>query len=202
MPSPSRLFAALVSLVACAGLAIQFEATFSTQGSVSQALWVLVRFFTILTNILVAIQFGALALGRTDVATPSRLGGTTIAILLVGIVYALLLDGLHRLTGGALLADFLLHKVTPVIAPIGWLVAAPKGRLTSRDPWIWTLYPLAYLAYALLRGTREGTFAYPFLDYPAHGWLHVAAHALVMAAGFVLVGRGLVRLDRRMGRLN
>lgn len=199
MPHRSaRLFAALVALVAATGLAIQFAATLAEQGALAQALWVLVRFFTILTNLLLAVVFGALALGRTDIATPSRLGGATLAILLVGIVYALLLDGLHRLSGGAFVADILLHKVTPVLAPLGWLVAAPKGHLRARDPWLWTLYPLVYFVYAVLRGMGEGVFAYPFLNYPAHGWLHVSVHAVIMAAGFLLVGHGLLWLDRRL----
>jgi hypothetical protein len=198
--SSARLFAALVSFIAWVGLVIQFDVTLGMQHSLPAALWVLARFFTILTNLLVVILFGALALGRTDIATPSRLGGVTIAILLVGVVYALLLDGLHPLAGAALLADFLLHKVTPVLVPLCWLLAAPKGLLGRRDPWLWALYPLIYLAYALVRGMGEGVFAYPFLDYPAHGWGYVIAHAVAMAMGFVLTGYGLVWIDRRLGR--
>ncbi len=201
MPTQTaRRFAGLISLLACAGLVIQFGATLGEEHSVAAAIWTLLRFFTILTNLLVAILFGALALGRMGIATPSRLGGITIAILLVGIVYALLLDGLHPLSGGAAIANTLLHKFTPVMAPLGWLAAAPKGQLTSKDPWIWTAFPLAYFAYALLRGSVEGKFAYPFFDYPAHGWLHVFVYALAMAAGFVIVGYGLVWLDRLMAR--
>ncbi|MCE7797706.1 Pr6Pr family membrane protein [Sphingobium sufflavum] len=197
----SGAVAGIVSLTAWAGLAVQFAATLAVEQSVPATLWILVHFFTIVTNLLLAILFGALALGRRDIATPGRLGGITLAILLVGIVYALLLTGLHPLRGGALIADGLLHKATPVLAPLGWLVAAPKGGLTRRDPWLWTLYPLAYFAYALVRGAVEGRFAYPFLDFPAHGWTHVAVHAVVMAAGFVSAGHLLLWLDQRLSRI-
>lgn len=198
--TPARLFAAFVSLVAIAGLAIQFTANFSREPDVLATLWLLMRFFTIWSNLFCAVIFGALALGRTDIATPSRLGCATIAILLVGVVYAVLLAGLKHLAGLAIIADFVLHKVTPVLVPIGWIVAAPKGGLTRRDPWVWALFPIVYLAYALVRGTQEHLFAYPFLNYEEHGWPHVAAHALVMAAGFLLVGEGLLRLDRHLAR--
>jgi len=198
--TPARLFATSISLVALTGLALQFAANFSHEPDVLGTLWELLRFFTIWTNLFCAMIFGALALGRTDIATPSRLGCATIAILLVGIVYAVLLAGLKPLAGLAIIADFLLHKAMPILVPIGWFVAAPKGGLTRRDPWTWALFPIGYLAYALVRGTQEHLFAYPFLDYEKHGWFHVVAHALVMAAGFLLVGEALVRLDRRLGR--
>ncbi|CAN5150489.1 Pr6Pr family membrane protein [soil metagenome] len=197
---PARLFAAFVSLIAVTGLVVQFSANASHEPDVLATLWILLRFFTIWTNLFCAVVFGALALGRTAIATPSRLGCATLAILLVGIVYALLLAGLKHLVGAAVIADVFLHKITPVLVPLGWLVAAPKGGLTRRDPWLWALFPLGYLAYALVRGAEEHLFAYPFLDFVKHGWLHVVIHAVVMAAGFLLAGEGLLRLDRRLVR--
>lgn len=196
--STARIAAAAVALAAWAGLAVQFDATFAGAGSVTATLWILLRFFTVITNLLVALSMSWLALGRR--LSPFIIGGLTLAILLVGIVHALLLSGLLELSGGARLADTLLHKVTPVLMPGWWLLFAPKGGLGWRDPAWWSLYPLAYFAYALLRGAGEGRYAYPFIDVAALGLGQVLVNALLIAAAFLLAGLGLVGFDRRLGR--
>ena len=51
-----NLAAALVAIMCWVGLAVQFADTFGNQHhQVAATLWVLVRFFTILTNLLVAV---------------------------------------------------------------------------------------------------------------------------------------------------
>ncbi|MET0137107.1 MAG: Pr6Pr family membrane protein [Sphingobium sp.] len=196
----ARATAGLIAIAAIIGLIIQFAVSWDGANDLGRAIWILLRFFTMLTNILVAILFGAYALGRFHIATPSRMGGVTLALLLVGIVYALLLSRLHHLAGGAIIANALLHRATPVMALLWWLLLAPKGHLTRKDPWIWMIYPLAYLAYALVRGSEEGVFAYPFLDFSAHGWPHVIAHVVVMAGCFLIVGHMFFWIDQRQGR--
>ncbi|MET0365070.1 MAG: Pr6Pr family membrane protein [Sphingobium sp.] len=193
----ARIAAAMVSLIACAGLAVQFDATLAAEGSVGETFWILVRFFTVLTNLMVALIFGGVALGVRSLSTPSLVGCAVLSIILVGVVYAVLLRGLVELSGGAALADMLLHRVTPVAAPLWWLVYGRRDPLSPRDPWLWALWPLAYFVYALVRGAGEGRFAYPFLNYVDHGWPSVAANAIVMAAGFVVLGYGMLWVSRR-----
>ncbi|WP_311269250.1 Pr6Pr family membrane protein [Sphingobium sp. WCS2017Hpa-17] len=190
-----RVGAAVVALTALAGLTIQYRATMAQTGSATETLWILLRFFTILTNGVVALTFGAVAVGRR--VTPRWLGGVLLAILLVGIIYGLLLRGLLSLSGCALLADTLLHKVTPLLAPLWWIAFARKGRLGRRDPWIWAIFPAAYLPYALLRGLAEGHYAYPFINVAKLGMGQVVINALLIAIGFVLAGYALVWIDGR-----
>lgn len=190
-----RIGAAIVALTALAGLTIQYRVTLAQTGSVTETLWVLLRFFTILTNGVVALTFAAVAIGRR--VTPRWMGGVLLAILLVGIVAATLLRGLLTLRGDALLADTLLHKVTPLLALLWWIAFARKGKFGRRDPWIWALYPATYLPYALLRGMAEGIYAYPFINVAKLGIGQVATNALLIATGFVLAGYALVWIDRR-----
>jgi hypothetical protein len=196
-----RIAAAAIALTAWAGLGVQLEASIGLTGSAPAALWEMLRFFTIIANVLVAIVFGGVALGGRRFATPFALGGVTLAILLVGIVYALLLNGLLSLSGGALLADMLLHKVTPVIVPLWWLAFAPKNGLRSRDPLLWALLPLVYFGYALARGAIDGRYPYPFMNLTELGAGRTLANALLMAAGFLIAGSVLVRLDRWLAGL-
>lgn len=191
-----RVGAGIVALTAAAGLAIQFRATFGQTGSVGETLWILVRFFTVLTNAAVAVIFAGIALGAR--VTARRTGGVTLAILLVGVVYGLLLRGLLSLSGGALLADMLLHKVVPVLAALWWIACAPKGKLRWRDPLWWAAFPAAYLPYALVRGAMEGKYSYPFIDVARLGIGQVLLNALMIAAGFLIAGTALVWVDRRL----
>lgn len=194
----ARMAAAIVALVALAGLVVQFAATLDQTGSVAGTLWTLLRYFTVLTNLLVALAFGWVAIGGRP--HPRRLAGVMLAILLVGIIYGLLLRGLLTLSGGALLADTLLHKVTPVLVPLWWIAFAVRGQLRWRDPWGWTLFPALYLPYALLRGMAEGRYAYPFIDVAKIGIGTVLVNAVLIAMGFVAAGHALVWIDRRMAR--
>lgn len=194
----ARMAAAIVALVALAGLVVQFAATLDQTGSVAGTLWTLLRYFTVLTNLLVALAFGWVAIGGRP--HPRRLAGVMLAILLVGIVYGLLLRGLLTLSGGALLADTLLHKVTPVLVPLWWIAFAVRGQLRWRDPWGWALFPALYLPYALLRGMAEGRYAYPFIDVAKIGIGTVLVNAVLIAMGFVAAGHALVWIDRRMAR--
>lgn len=194
----ARMAAAIVALVALAGLVVQFAATLDQTGSVAGTLWTLLRYFTVLTNLLVALAFGWVSIGGRP--HPRRLAGVMLAILLVGIVYGLLLRGLLTLSGGALLADTLLHKVTPVLVPLWWIAFAVRGQLRWRDPWGWTLFPALYLPYALLRGMAEGRYAYPFIDVAKIGIGTVLVNAVLIAMGFVAAGHALVWIDRRMAR--
>ena len=158
----AKAAAALVALICCLGLAVQFSATYGRQHDVAATLWVLARFFTIITNLLVALAMTGVAIGRR--VSPPVLGGLTLAILLVGIVYMTLLRGLHDLSGPALVADTLLHKVSPVAMPLWWLLFAPRAKLRWSAPLWWSFYPLVYFAYALLRGQLDGHYPYPFVD--------------------------------------
>lgn len=188
----------MVALAAWAGLGIQLQASIGLSGDAGSALWAMLRYFTVLTNLLVASFFTLIALGKR--MSPFAIGGVTLAILLVGIVYATLLTGLIELSGGALLADFILHRVTPVLVPLWWLAFAAKGGLRAHDPWLIALYPLAYFGYALARGALDGRYPYPFMDVGRIGWSETGLNALIMAAGFLLAGYGLYRLDRALAR--
>ena len=185
--------AALVAIVCWAGLAIQFAVTYGHQQDVAATLWILARFFTILTNLLLALTMTGVALGRK--ISPLILGGVTLAILLVGVVYATLLAGLHERKGPALVADILLHKVSPVLMALWWLLFAPRARLSRNAPLHWAVYPLAYLSYALARGEFDHRYPYPFINVEKLGWLQVLLNSGGIALGFILAGFALVWVD-------
>lgn len=200
LPRPARVMAGVIVLVIVVGLAAQFQASMELASSAGGAIVAMLRYFTILTNLLLAVVYAGVALGRKAFSTPSLLGGATLAILLVGVIYGLLLRDLIELSGGAKLADLLLHHATPILAPIFWLAYAPKGGLTRRDPLIWGIFPLAYFVYALARGAVEGIYPYPFMDVSKIGWAQTGVNAAAIAIGFAFCGYVIVWLDGRLAR--
>jgi hypothetical protein len=200
MTSSARLVAAVIALLAWAGLAVQFSALFAVNGSVAESLGTMFVYFTITTNLLVAVLFTDFAMGIRGFGSSSAVAGTALSILLVGVVYHLLLRGLRELSGGSAIANMLLHQVTPVAVPVFWLVFSAKGSLRRFDPLVWAVYPLGYLVYALVWGSRTGAYPYPFLDVGKFGWERVGMNAAVIAAAFLAAAWGVVLLDHRLGR--
>ena len=196
----ARAVAGTIALIAWVGLAVQFSAVIGQNGSLFETIWVLLRYFTITTNLLAAVVLTGIALGKHAFSSPTLLGGLTMAMVFVGLIYVLFLRGLLELSGGAKLADFTLHYVDPVFVFLFWLVFAPKGALRNSYPLLWVIYPLAYGAYALTRGAVDGKYAYPFIDVAQIGWLQAATNILLMALSFLAAGFAMVWLDRLLGR--
>lgn len=192
----ARFAAALVALICSVGLVVQFNATIAQDHSVAQTLWILARFFTVLTNFALALTMTAIVFGKT--LSARFIGGITLAILLVGAVYMILLRGLIDLKGSALLADTLLHKVSPVVAALYWLAFAPKSGLRRSDPILWAAFPIVYLAYALARGMAEAKYAYPFIDLGTLGSAAVAVNSVAIAIVFLIAGIALVAIGRAL----
>jgi hypothetical protein len=165
-------------------------------------------FFTILTNIAAVLVHAALVSPSgyawfPAFAGPRMRAGVAVSITLVFIVYAAVLARLWQPQGLFLLCDVLLHYVTPVIFVLWWLIAGADGATRWRDISWWMIYPLAYLAYALIRAPFAGEVPYPFLDVSKNGATSVAITALAITGLFiglsvlaVLADHGIARLRR------
>lgn len=209
MTAPSRLvpvvFRALVCAAAVVGVGID-----CVYGSVP----VVLSYFTIWTNILVAVVFGASAARawrrRPDVA-PLHRGGVLLFVLITGLVFHLVLANpsspfdvsseLDRLTGAKAVANQLLHTVTPIGALLDFLLLTAPRTLRPRHAAQWLAYPLAYMTFALLRGAllapdSARRYTYPFIDAARYGYARVALNALVLGAAFYALGLALVAADR------
>ena len=192
----ARAIAGVIALIGWVGLAVQLCALTDQVESAAGAVWVMLRFFTITTNVIAAVVFTGLALGRLAFRSPSLLGLMTLSILFVGVVYIVLLRGLLELSGGAATANMILHYIVPTLTLLFWLLFAPKGALKWRDPVLWAVYPLVYFAYALVRGASDGKYPYPFMDIPKVGWASALTTVGIILVAYLLVGTVFVWLGR------
>ncbi|WP_224816974.1 Pr6Pr family membrane protein [Hasllibacter sp. MH4015] len=184
LPPSARWTAAIIALVAAGSVAAMFVYNMDTgrYGDPVATAWGMGRFFTILTNILVAVTFTAAALRRDGIGAP-WVSALTLAMVLVGGVYHTLLSGITEFEGLGAWADQGLHTVVPIACVLWWIAFAPKRHLQYRDLPMFIMWPCVYVAYALARGDADGTYPYPFMDLSDKGALAVATNL----AGLVLV---------------
>ena len=155
-------------------------------------------YFTIQSNLIVGATSLLLAIRPRRTSTvfwTLRLDGV-LAIAVTGIVFHLVLAGLHDLTGWAWVADFLLHTASPLLGVLGWLLFGPRGSVTPRIIGWSVVYPLAWAAFTLVRGAIDGFYPYPFIDVTALGYPLVAVNCLLIAVLFLVLAFGAMLLDR------
>ncbi len=194
-----RMVAALTALVGWAGLALQLILILGQLG-LALGTWRFLGYFTIISNIAVAVVATLIAVGgHTGLAGPrARLAGLT-AIVAVGLVYSLLLRSMWNPRGLQKLADAALHDWTPMLYLLMWALL-PHGRLDRRDVKWALLLPALYLAYALGRGAMDGWYAYWFLNPASLTLAALSLSILGMLALFATIAAVAVAVDKRMAK--
>jgi len=191
---PARIAVGVVSSVAFASIGIEFAVRIEDSG-VLPTLWELARYFTYLTSAALAVALGMAALrGRWPGTTlPAAI---SVWVAVTGIIYHVLLAQSHNPQGVQVLSNLGLHTLVPVGWIAVWITFCPKHGMSYLDPLVWTVWPLVYALYALLRGLVDGEFPYFFLDPSASGISPVIAYIVCLGLFFVLSGCFLVMLTR------
>ena len=149
-------------------------------------------YFTIDTNILVALCFTFIFLGNG-----SRLGklftkattitALTVYITIVGIVYNTILRLTWDPQGLQRIVDELLHSVIPIYFILFWVIFTPTEGLKYKQAFSWLIYPLVYIFYAVVHGAITKFYPYLFVDVTRHGYSKVMFNAgMILLAIFVL----------------
>lgn len=199
-------YACVAATLAWATLLLQFwlslELSWSNGRSTWHGIWMYFAFFTILTNLLGALVLAAAVLRRPLGMLTSPGGVTAIAasIVLVSVAYNLLLRNVWNPHGLQLLADVVLHDVSPPLFLGWWWLTASRQALRYAEIMRWIGYPIAYFVYAMLLGAATGFYPYPFFDVAALGMVQVVINALAILIGFVAIAASLIAVSRRRAR--
>lgn len=200
-----RVCAGLISAAVIAALGPPVIGSTLTTGSLLLGLWIPLKFFTIITNLLAGIGFGLIAWRGRDALGPVAIGALVLALALVGLVANFLLPPLPFQNLAFMLGDRVHHVAAPIAAAVWWLAFARHGMLVWRDAFIWALFPLAYSAYALIRAgfepaTMPVRYPYFFMDPGLFGWEGVVRNLGAIALAFVIFGLAVIALDKALGR--
>ncbi len=194
-----------VALVAWFGvllqLALSLQLAMVNGKSAGDGVVAYLGYFTVLTNLLVAVSLSWPLLRPHS--TPGRwfqrpgvASAVTVSILMVGLAYHLLLRHVWNPQGLQWLADVTLHYATPVLCLAHWWLAVPPARMAWLAPLAWATWPLAYLVYALLRGTWLQSYPYPFIDVTTLGYPQTLLNSAGLLIVFLLLGSVLVAISR------
>ncbi|WP_341863486.1 Pr6Pr family membrane protein [Gymnodinialimonas sp. 57CJ19] len=175
LPLRARWTAMVIALVATGSVVLMYLYNLENgrYGDEAATAWAMARFFTMLTNLAVALTLAVAALRRDGIG-PAWIAALTLAMLLVGAVYHTLLSGITTFEGTGAWANQGLHSFVPIACLLWWIAFAPKRGLGFRDLPIFIVWPCVYVAYALARGDADGVYPYPFMDLGAKTPLEVA----------------------------
>jgi hypothetical protein len=189
-------------------LALSIRLTYrSGTPSLAAALIVYFGYFTIVTNLFVALVATAQLAGGRDawartLARRTVAGCATTSIVFVCAAYHFLLREIWSPQGLQRLADIDLHYAVPGLALLHWTLY-PGPRLSAAAPLGWCLYPSGYFVYALIRGAWLHSYPYPFIDASVLGYPRTAMNSLVLLAAFLMLGYfvwGIGRMRSRSSR--
>lgn len=189
----ARIVAFIGALIAWSAVLIQFYLLILNRVvSVPETIFRFFGYFTIDTNILVALCFTFIFLKKDTprgkfISKPSTVTAIVVYITIVGIVYNIILRPLWKPQGLQMIIDEMLHSVTPVYFILFWVIFTPTKELKWKDAFSWLIYPILYMLYAIVLGAITKFYPYIFVDVSRHGYPKALSNAgLVLFAIFML----------------
>ncbi len=204
---PARLGAIAIAATGWAAIGTQIPLTLADAAAAGNPAWLglvnLFSYFTILTNVAVAIAATVAARGQTASwwASAHVRAALALYIIIVGLIYQTLLKGLIPMAGTRLVIDTIFHAIIPLAWPIWWFAFGRGPRpLPWRAAFGWLGFPLVYGLYSVVRGAVSGRWPYPFMNAERFGYPQVALNLTAMMGLFLILALVLIALDRRLSR--
>jgi hypothetical protein len=151
-------------------------------------------YFTIessMMNVVVLLVGGSLAFRRprdTELFTSVRVAILSYAVI-TGLVYNVLLrnipgDGSYEPPRWC---NEVMHVWVPIFILLDWLLAPGRVRVPWKRLWLVVSFPLAWLAFTMIRGAITGWYPYPFLEPAGPGGIPSLLIYVVGIAAFIVV---------------
>ncbi|MGG9960489.1 Pr6Pr family membrane protein [Ferruginibacter sp. SUN106] len=206
MQSSTKTFAGIGAVIVWLSLLLQLYV--AIQNRIAGIPETIVRFFsyfTVESNILLALCFTMVyKKGITDkgnfFARANTLTAAAVYICIVALTYNLILRFQWAPTGLTRVPDELLHLIIPVIYLVFWFKFVPKQNIQWSTILPWTIFPLVYLGYSLLRGPMAQWYPYPFLDVIKLGYSKVLINSAGVCAVFVAFAVLFIGIAKAMSK--
>lgn len=192
-----RIFAGIIAIIGWLSLVLQFilqmTSPITPEPSTIERFVRFFSYFTITTNIIVAVTMTAIAFfPATRFGEFFLRAGVQAAVAsyisIVGVVYSLFLRSVWSPVGWQAVADHALHDLIPVLYVFYWLVFTPKNGIAWAAPLRWLIYPLAYVAYSLIRGAFAAWYPYWFVDVTTLGYATALTNTAFVLVAFLVFG--------------
>lgn len=210
MKNKARLtYITLTTLMVWFGLILQFyistESYMAAGRSFIGSIIQIISFYTIQTNLLIAIALTAILLKPASswgrfFSKPSVLTAITVYIVIVGLIYAIVLKGIWKPEGLFKLADDLLHTASPILFVVFWLIFVPKGNIKWKQVFPWAIFPFLYLIYSLIRGSITGDYPYNFINANMISYQQIAINSFFVLLAFLGISSIFISIDRFLKR--
>ena len=193
-----KIFALTGTLVTWAAVVLQLYLTL--KNSTEPTPEIIIRFFsyfTILTNIMVALAFTAALTNKPSFFTKAKtLTAIAVYIAIVGITYNIILRGIWAPQGMQRIVDEGLHVLVPVLFILYWFFFVPKEKLSWSNSITWLLYPGIYLLYIFIRGNFSDWYPYPFIDVVTLGYNKALINSAMICTAFIVVALLFIAIAR------
>ena len=168
-----------------------------TQGFLGRLIDIL-SYFTILSNVVVAVVMTMLwrAPRRTGWFFRALRLDSLMMITITCIVYNALLRSTTVNVGLNVYTDLLLHQVVPVVTVLVWLLAGPRRQFGLRDLLPALIVPLAWAAYALIRGALIGAYPYDIVNVAKYGYGSVLLTIAIIIGFGIALGLIAIGIER------
>ncbi|WP_419868131.1 Pr6Pr family membrane protein [Chryseobacterium sp. CT-SW4] len=192
-----KIFALIVCMIGWFAIIAQYYIMINTAAlSISETTIRFFSYFTILTHIIVAVYFSNQLFRSERKVDSSFLTAVTVYILMVGIIYQVVLRSSWNPTGLQRWIDELLHGVIPLLTLIYWYFYENKSRLRHTSMIKWSIYPLVYLFYILIRGNFSGFYPYPFINVSEIGIEQTLINSFYVLIFFIIVSGILIGIGK------
>ena len=192
-----RITAGMIGALGLAALGTQLFLRLGRGMDFWAALWGLAGFFTILTNLLMALTMMTIAVTGRRLSF-GWMSMVTVSMIMVGLVYHALLAHLVNFTGLRWWVDQALHTILPALMLWFWLMETSRHEPREGQPLTWLIWPAAYAVYAMVRGALSGRYIYPFLNIDRLGLVAVAVNMAGLLLAFAVLAYALYVIGRRM----
>ncbi len=200
----NKLITAIIAITAWVAVITQLNLDLQLHKGVLSATETVIRFFsyfTILTNLLVAICCTLIVLNIHSFFTRNNvLSAVAVYIIIVGLIYNAILRKLWTPTGLQLIVDNLLHLVVPILFLLYWILVVNKTTLKWKNIFPWLLYPLVYLIFILVRGAAADYYPYPFIDVVKLGYAKALQNSGFVTIAFITISLLIIGYGKLVGK--